>query len=170
MCLSALLPHSNLVLSYQSYFLNFKNQAMVLFWAGSSRVGEDGRKQSVCADGMVTVAPNQEIIAWAEEGFGLDVTFPCISVRLAYVGAWPADGRCWAGRMSQPCQCLAALSLCPESWPCGQWHYSPFWPAACSCAHWQLISEGRAVGTKRGSFGRLLAQTDGFLLDPWMSK
>lgn len=95
----------------KAIFLNFKSQTMILLWAGGSRVGEDGRKQSVCADGMVTVAPNQEITAWAEEGFGLDITLPCILVRLTYVGARPADGRCWAGRRSQPCQSVSCRTI-----------------------------------------------------------
>ena len=40
------------------------------------------------------VALNQEIIAWAEEGFGLEVTLPWVSVKQAHREAWPADGMC----------------------------------------------------------------------------
>jgi hypothetical protein len=33
-------------------------------------------------------APNQEITAWAERGFGVDVAFPWASVRRAHKEAW----------------------------------------------------------------------------------
>lgn len=65
---SALQPHSDLDLSFQSYFLNFKIQAMIAFRAGpdsevcwpsvpwvgpgSLRDGEEGKKQSVCMKGL----------------------------------------------------------------------------------------------------------------------
>lgn len=61
---------------------------------GSSRDGKDGRKQSECADGVLTVVPHQGITAWAAEGFGLDVPLPCIPITQAHVGAWPEDGMC----------------------------------------------------------------------------
>lgn len=65
---AALQPHSGLGLSFQSYFLNVKTQALIAFRAGPEsavcwpsgpwlgpgtlRDGEDSKKQSVRTDGL----------------------------------------------------------------------------------------------------------------------
>lgn len=134
--LSALLPISRLVPSYQSCFLNLKssNQDSLLSRAllgcrEKGRVGralvstflapshcwvavlksaglgssgaaemENGRKQSACAERVVSVAPNQEITAWADRGVWLGRRLS-LGSGTAHVEAWPqtgAGGLSWA--------------------------------------------------------------------------
>lgn len=49
---------------------------------------EEGRKQSVCAERVVTAVPNEEITAWAEREVWLDIAFPWASVQQAHMEAW----------------------------------------------------------------------------------
>lgn len=42
----------------------------------------------MCAERVVTAAPNEEITAWAEREVWLDIAFPWASVQQAHMEAW----------------------------------------------------------------------------------
>lgn len=108
---------------------------------GAPEAGGRQEAVSVCR-WVVTVAPNQEIIAWAEEGFGVDITLllvPSSRPTGRPASQWDVLGGRELRRQDEP---ALSLQRGPHSQEAGLPAAAaaagggrPFWPPVCSCIH-----------------------------------